>query len=242
VAPFIVALDVDGTLFDGRSVDPAAVAAIEAGAAGGHATVIVSGRPWRDLQQIIPDVLRFTSVAVCEHGALLVDVPAGTVHQLAPPVDPRVAEMIAAADGDEMVVYEATIGLPATARELAEAACARVGGCYVVGNKASIAIVPDGCDKGTGLTHAVEHLGMSDRRVIAVGDATNDLPMFAVADIAIAVANAEPALTAAGGIEVTEGAFGAGVAEALGRHLAAPTEAHRTRTTPSDSPPRTSYS
>ena len=66
-----------------------------------------------DLQEIIPDVLRSTSVAVCEHGAVLVEVATGTVHHLAEPVDPAVADMIAAADGDEMVVYEATIGLPA---------------------------------------------------------------------------------------------------------------------------------
>jgi hypothetical protein len=221
--PMIVALDVDGTLFDGHSVDPAAVVAIEAAVANGHVAVIVSGRPWRELQQIIPDVLRSTSIAVCEHGAVLVDVLEGSVHHLVAPVDPAVAAMIAAADGDEMgghdmVVYEATIGLPASARELAEAACARVGGCYVVANKASIAIVPNGCDKGTGLTQAIEHLGMSDRALMAIGDATNDLPMFAMADVAVAVANAEPALVATG-IELTRRAFGAGVAEALARHV-----------------------
>ena len=219
--PMIVALDVDGTLFDGQSVDPAAVEAIESAVADGHVAVIVSGRPWRDLQQIIPDVLRSTSVAVCEHGAVLVEVATGTVHNLAEPVDPEVVDMIAATDGDEMVVYEATIGLPASARELAEAACARVGGCYVVANKESIAIVPDGCDKGTGLARAIEQLDMSDRALMAIGDATNDLPMFAIADVAVAVANAEPAL-AATGIEVTRRAFGAGVAEALARHVLVP--------------------
>jgi len=221
VDPMIVALDVDGTLFDGQSVDPAAVEAIESAIADGHVAVIVSGRPWRDLQQIIPDVLRSTSVAVCEHGAVLVEVATGTVHHLADPVDPAVVDMIGAADGDEMVVYEATIGLPASARELAEAACARVGGCYVVANKESIAIVPDGCDKGTGLARAIEQLDMSDRALMAIGDATNDLPMFAIADVAVAVANAEPAL-AATGIEVTRRAFGAGVAEALARHVLVP--------------------
>ena len=222
-APMVVALDVDGTLFDGNSVDPAAVEAIEAAVADGHVVVIVSGRPWRDLQEIIPDVLRSTAVAVCEHGAVLVDVLDGSVHHLTAPVDPAVPAMIAADDGHGMVVYEATIGLPASARELAEAACTRVGGCYVVANKDSIAIVPTGCDKGTGLARAIEHLGLFDRAVMAIGDATNDLPMFARADVAVAVANAEPAL-AETGIEVTRRAFGAGVAEALARHVLAPTD------------------
>jgi hydroxymethylpyrimidine pyrophosphatase-like HAD family hydrolase len=238
----IVALDVDGTLYDGRRVDPAAVEAIEAAVAIGHVVVIVSGRPWRDLQRIIPDVLRSTSVAVCEHGAVLVDVASGAVRTLAEPVDPGVASIIAASDGRDMVLYEATIGLPASARDLAEDACAKVGGCYVVGNKGSIAIVPNGCDKGTGLRHAVDHLarsdpGMSAHRIMAIGDATNDLPMFAIADVAVAVANAEPAL-ADTGVEITRNAFGAGVAEAISRHLL--DGAQRTRTTPADSPPLTS--
>jgi hydroxymethylpyrimidine pyrophosphatase-like HAD family hydrolase len=223
MSPMLVALDVDGTLYDGSKVDPAAIAAIDDAVSTGHTVVIVSGRPWRDLQQIIPDVLRVSSAAVCEHGAVLVDLPSGTVHHLAQPVDPTVRDMIIAADGDgsgveHMVVYEATIGLPASARQLAESACARVGGCYVVANKDSIAIVPNGCDKGTGLARAIEQLGMSDRTLLAIGDATNDLPMFALADVAVAVANADPEL-AETGIEVTRRAFGAGVAEALARHL-----------------------
>ena len=221
--PMILAFDVDGTLYDGIGVDPTAVDAINAAVSGGHVVVIVSGRPWVDLQRIIPDVLEATSLAVCEHGALLVDVAGGDVHHLAQPVDPSLPAILAATDGQDMVVYQATIGLPASARDAAEAACAQVGGCYVVGNKNSIAIVPNGCDKGTGLRHALEHLeasyaGISDWPIFAIGDATNDLPMFALADVAVAVANAEPALVETG-IEVTRAAFGAGVAEALARHV-----------------------
>jgi hydroxymethylpyrimidine pyrophosphatase-like HAD family hydrolase len=224
----ILALDVDGTLYDGRGVDPAAVDAIEAAVASGNVVVIVSGRPWRDLRRIIPDVLRSTSVAVCEHGAALVDVATGEVRHLVAPVDPAVASMLAASDGADMVVYEATIGLPASSRERAEDACVRIGGCYVVGNKDSIAIVPNGCDKGTGLRSAVDHLaesdpGMSERVIVAIGDATNDLPMFAIADIAIAVANAVPSL-AGTGVEVMSMPFGAGVAEAFSRHVVVTTQ------------------
>src|SRR4051794_22089690 len=191
----IVALDVDGTLYDGTAVDAAAVEAIERAVATGNVVMIVSGRPWRDLRRIIPEVLRSTSVAVCEHGAVLVDVASGEVRALARPVDAAVASIIAESDGHDMVMYEATIALPASARDVAEDAYARVGGCDVVGNKNSIAIVPNGCDKGTGLRQAVDHLaasdpGVSEYAIMAIGDATNDLPMFALADVAVAVANA----------------------------------------------------
>ena len=58
-------------------------------------------------------------------------------------------DAIAAVDGREMVVYEATIGLPASAKALADEVCDRPGsGCYAVANKDSIAIVPAGYADG----------------------------------------------------------------------------------------------
>ena len=239
----IVALDVDGTLFDGHSVDPAATAAVHAAADDGHIVVIVTGRPWSDLATVIPDVLRRCAVAVCEHGALLVDVDTSEVSLLAPAVSEQVVQAVASQSPDSMVIGQATIGLPVAYTELAESVCAAPdSGCYVVANKDSIAIVPTGCDKGTGLSAAVAHLGLGTRRVIAVGDATNDLPMFARADVAVAVANAEAALTATG-IEVTDLPFGAGVAEALDpapAHHRELSSAQLTRTTSTVSPARTS--
>jgi hydroxymethylpyrimidine pyrophosphatase-like HAD family hydrolase len=218
--PMVVALDVDGTLFDGRTVDPRAVAVVRAARDAGHVMLIVTGRPWIDLKSIIPDVLLVCSAAVCEHGALLVEIDSEAVRPLAPPVADWVREAITAAAPESVVPFESTLGLPTTLREIADEVCGRPGsGCYVVANKDSIAVVPDGCDKGTGLMRAIQQLDLDGRRVIAIGDATNDLPMFARADIAVAVANAEPALIETG-IDVTESPFGGGVAEALTRHLA----------------------
>lgn len=215
----VVALDVDGTLFDGRSVDPRAVEAVRRARDAGHTVMIVTGRPWRDLPVIIPDVLAAATVAVCEHGALMVDVATERVTNLAPAVERWVRDAIADADAEELEVFEATLGLPASALALAEEVCDRPGsGCYVVTNKASIAIVPIGCDKGTGLERAISHLGLHGHRIIAIGDAVNDVPMFERADVPIAVANAEQALIDTG-VEVTDGEFGAGVAEALERYL-----------------------
>jgi hydroxymethylpyrimidine pyrophosphatase-like HAD family hydrolase len=215
----VVALDVDGTLFDGEAVDARAIGAVRSAVAHGHVIVIVTGRPWVDLATVIPEVLRLCTLAVCEHGALMVDVATASTTHLAAPVSESIRQALASATASPMVVGEATIGLPVGDLEIAESICAAPdSGCYVVVNKDSIAIVPLGCDKGTGLEAAVRHMGLERRRVMAVGDATNDLPMFARADIPVAVANAEPALTATG-VEVTSSAFGAGVAEAFERHL-----------------------
>jgi hydroxymethylpyrimidine pyrophosphatase-like HAD family hydrolase len=221
-APAIVALDVDGTLFDGAGVDDEATAAVEEAHRSGHVVMIVTGRPWRDLPVIVPGLLPSVTTAVCEHGALMVAVSSGEVTHLTPPVPDHVREALIAACLDSMVLYEATIGFDAVDRPIVEEICGRPGsGSYVVGNKDSIAVVPHGCDKGTGLRRAIEESGIDGHRVIAIGDATNDLPMFAIADVAVAVANADPALVAAG-IELTARPFGAGVAEALRRHLPLP--------------------
>jgi hypothetical protein len=88
----------------------------------------------------------------------------------------------------------------------------------VVRNKDSIALVPPGHDKGTGVRTALADLDASTLPVLAIGDAANDLPMFAVASVAVAVANADETVRAAG-IELTHAMFGDGVAEALRRHL-----------------------
>lgn len=215
----IIALDVDGTLFDGASVDEQATAAVEEAHRAGHVVMIVTGRPWRDLRSIVPGLLPSVSTAVCEHGALMVDVATGEVTHLVPAVPGHVREALIAARLPSMVLFEATIGFDAIDRATVEEVCAQPGsGSYVVGNKDSIAVVPVGCDKGTGLRRAIETSALDGHRIIAIGDATNDLPMFAIADVAVAVANAEPALVATG-IELASRPFGAGVAEALRLHL-----------------------
>ena len=89
----------------------------------------------------------------------------------------------------------------------------------LVVNKASVAVLPIGCDKGTGLRRAITALGLDGRALMAIGDAENDLPMFAIADVAVAVAGADAAVRAAGITRTTAG-WGAGVAEALRAQLA----------------------
>jgi hydroxymethylpyrimidine pyrophosphatase-like HAD family hydrolase len=54
--------------------------------------------------------------------------------------------------------------------------------------------------------------------IIAIGDATNDLPMFEIADHPCAVANADSNVLAAG-VPLLQHRGGAGVAEALRKHL-----------------------
>lgn len=62
---------------------------------------------------------------------------------------------------------------------------------------------PD-ADKGTALTRAAAEVGIDLAEVVAVGDATNDLPMFAVAGTAIAMGQAPERVQAAAHLVVDE--------------------------------------
>ena len=55
-------------------------------------------------------------------------------------------------------------------------------------------VMPPGATKGTGLQYALSELGYSPRNVLACGEAENDVSLFAVAELAIAIANAPDTL------------------------------------------------
>ena len=223
----VIALDVDGTLFDGVAVAPVATEAIRQAHADGHTIIIVTGRRWESLQSVIPAIVGMCDRVVCEEGGVLVNVASGELALLAEPVEPALIDALFAAGVPDLDIGHVVVGAPASWRAEVQSARDAVGSQrHLVLNKGSVALAPLGCDKGTGLRAALASLGLQQRRVIAIGDAANDLPMFAIAAIAVGVANADEAVRSAG-ITLTSGAVGLGVAEALHAHLPRSTSAGR---------------
>ena len=217
----VIAVDVDGTLYDGTSVHPDAVAALEEARAHGHVVLIVSGRPWRDLPDVAADVVDLAIGAVCEDGAVFVDLVEGTHRRFAPePPGGVVAELVRRGARD-VVPGEVAIGMPVEHLAVAQEVVAlHHGRLRLELNKNSVAIVPTGSDKGRGLRLALEVLGLTGTPVLAIGDASNDLPMFRAATAGVAVANADAAVLAAD-VPRAGRPFGEGVAEIVRAHLAA---------------------
>ncbi|MDP4552810.1 Cof-type HAD-IIB family hydrolase [Alkalihalobacillus macyae] len=58
----------------------------------------------------------------------------------------------------------------------------------------NLEIMTSGIDKGVALQTLCDHYGISERNAIAIGDNHNDIPMFLVAGIGIAMGNAAEAL------------------------------------------------
>lgn len=222
VEKMVIAVDVDGTLYDGVGVAEEAVAALRQAHADGHTLVIVTGRQWAELDYVVPDVLALTDCVICEEGGVLVNVVTGEVTLLAEPAEPELVAALEAAGVPNLDVGHVVIGAPTSSLDLVTEVRDRVGSSrHIVTNKGSIALAPAGCDKGRGLRAAMTALDVYERPIMAIGDAANDLPMFAIATIAIAVANADDAVRASG-VPLTTASFGSGVAEALHEHLLPP--------------------
>lgn len=219
----VIAVDVDGTLFDGVEVAPEAVDGLRHAHADGHAIIIVTGRRWEELGHVVPTVLELTDRVVCEEGGVLVNVRTGRLTLLAEPVEPQLVTGLQEAGVPGLDIGHVVVGAPTGS--LADVTRVRdeMGSLRaIITNKGSIALTPIGCDKASGLRAAVADLDLQHRPILAIGDAANDLPMFGIANIAVGVANADEAVRASG-VPVTTASAGLGVAEALRRFLPHPT-------------------
>jgi Cof subfamily protein (haloacid dehalogenase superfamily) len=78
--------------------------------------------------------------------------------------------------------------------------------------------LPIGVSKGDALTALMSREGIAAEEVLAIGDGENDLSMFAVAGMSVAMASAPP-LVRAGARDVTADCSADGVALALRKHV-----------------------
>lgn len=215
----VIALDVDGTLFDGVEVADVAIEALRAARADGHTLVIVTGRRWEELGNVVPEVLRLTDRVICEEGGVLVNVATCELTLLAAPVEAGLVDALQIAGVVDLDIGHVVVGAPTTSLAVVTDVRDRVGSQRrVITNKGSIALTPAGCDKGTGLRAAIADLHLEGAPILAIGDASNDIAMFDIATIAVGVANSDDAVRACG-VQLTKASFGLGVAEALRRHL-----------------------
>jgi hydroxymethylpyrimidine pyrophosphatase-like HAD family hydrolase len=215
----LIAVDVDGTLYDGAGVAPAAVDALRRCRDEGHLLVIVTGRRWESLPDVVPSVLELCHVVVSEEGGVLTDVSTGVSVLLADPLDSDLVQALRAAGIDRLDVGRVMVGAPIEFLDTVVDVHRRVGSARtVIINKGSVALAPVGCDKASGLRAAVATLDAGALPIVAIGDAANDLPMLRMATFPYGVANADDAVRGSR-VHLTTQAVGLGVAEALRRHL-----------------------
>lgn len=213
----VLATDFDGTIAHHGVVEPTTLAALRRVRAAGRHVVLVTGRELDELLAIFPAIDVFERV-VAENGALLYDPATGARRVLAEPPPERFVEelqrrnvpisvgrsIVATVEPHETTVLEVIrdLGLE----------------WHVIFNKGSVMALPSSINKAAGLKVVLEELGLSPEQVVGVGDAENDHAFLHLSGLAVAVANALPALMETADWTTTA-KYGAGVEELIARLL-----------------------
>ena len=210
----LLASDYDGTLANQGLVSPAIVEKLRALQATGRRIVLVTGREMKDLVLVFPEYKVFDYI-VAENGAVIHHPATGE------------EKLLGQSPGAEFVlelqrkgVHPLSVGKVIIAtwvpHEQAVLDVIKASGSeyQVIFNKGAVMILPPGINKATGLLALLRQLQLSPHNCVGVGDAENDSSLLQVAEAAVAVSNALPALKGMADW-VTPSGHGKGIAELI---------------------------
>ena len=185
-----LACDYDGTIAWDSCVSQRTIDALVDVKKSGRKLILVTGRELDDLIKVFPQLDLFDRV-VAENGALLYRPSTREERKLAerPPED-FIRELIHR--GAERVSVGRVIVATWRPHETTAVQVIRDFGLelQVIFNKGAVMILPSGINKATGLSAALQELGLSAHNVVGIGDAENDHAFLALCECAVAVDNA----------------------------------------------------
>jgi HAD superfamily hydrolase (TIGR01484 family) len=209
-----LATDYDGTLANHGQVDDATFEALERFRASGRRLVLVTGRVLDELREVCPRLDLFDRV-VAENGGVLYRPHDRSETVLANPPPQALVEALRARKVEPIGLGRVVIATWQPHDTFASDVVRELGLDYrVILNKRAVMLLPRGVDKASGLRRALDELGLDPRSSAAVGDAENDTAMLSACGLAVAVANALPAVKARAD-HVTQADHGAGVVELI---------------------------
>lgn len=190
----VLACDFDGTLATKGVCTDETVEALQQVAATGMRLVLVTGRTWEELIDVFDPRSLFEQIVV-ENGAVVIDSASGHEQLLAPRVPPALVAEFQRVGVTPLIVGRVLCSTDVSQDAKLTAAIARLGvDRMVVHNRDSAMVLPHGISKRTGIEAALRALGETPAATVAVGDGENDVALFAVAGVSVAVANAVDAL------------------------------------------------
>lgn len=180
--PILVALDLDGTLKPKNGqVGERVTHLISTLKKRGVLFALVTGRCLDEIHRLVDTNL--FDVLVAENGSIIVED--GSKRVLAPGwwLEKRrtLAQVV---HGCEEVI----ISLDAQQHSLAVSLAQAMGGA-VERNKDRVMVLPPQTNKATGLAAALHDLRVDPRRVVCAGDGENDLPLFRLCGVKVALKN-----------------------------------------------------
>ncbi|MEM7434245.1 MAG: HAD-IIB family hydrolase [Myxococcota bacterium] len=187
-----VAVDFDGTLTEAGRPSSNVLEALGEARSAGLSLVLVTGRVASDLLHVFPDVEAHFDAIVAENGAVV--RRSGVSRALTAPV-PFDLDAPLVAHGVHFDRGQVLLGCHSDSEELVFHELRRLElDCQLVRNRDALMVLPASVSKASGLSAALNELGLSRHSVVAVGDAENDLALLRACEVGVAVENAVSSL------------------------------------------------
>lgn len=191
----VFAFDYDGTLADNGRIPSSLLDKLKQLHLAGFALFLVTGRQYETI-----DVSHLTSIfsgIVWENGAVLQHIAADELYL---PFGQLERYLLDALE-EEQIPLEKGLAIASTWKAHEEAVwriLSKTGSdAAIIHNKGAVMILPSGTTKGTGLERLLELCGYSPRNLISFGDGENDISLFQISEVGIAVQDAVPSLKTA---------------------------------------------
>lgn len=212
-----LATDGDGTLMRGGRMAKATVRALERLRDAGVKLILTTGESPKDLASF-PHLDLFDRV-VAENGAALYRPSTQAERLLAVPPPAKLARALRRAGVKPVKTGRVIVSTVAAQERIVREVLRKFElGRQLIFNRKELMLLPSGVTKATGLAAALRELRLPPRRVVAVGDAENDLFLLDFCGLGVAVANAIPQLKGRAKF-VTEHGAGRGFVELADRLL-----------------------
>ena len=191
----VLALDYDGTIAQGDTIDQSVRRAIAHARAAGIVVLIVTGRILDELRRVAGD-LHFVDGVVAENGAVIHFPDSGHTSFLAPPIPAAFVKELQQRGVTYQVGRSLVDSHAGDGQRLLAAIQALEQPLVLLFNRSRVMTLPQGVSKATGLHTALDILRLSARNTLAIGDAENDHEMLRLAEVGVAVQWGSPALCA----------------------------------------------
>jgi len=213
-----LATDFDGTIAHDGVLDISVEKALLQLQEAGIHVILVTGRELRDLTALKIN-LRIFHLVVAENGAVLYDPQTESHQLLAPPPDPLLLGELRKLEVTPLSVGQCIIATLEPHEVAVLESIKNLGlELSITFNKGWVMILPPNINKASGLAAALQHMELNAEDVVGVGDAENDHAFLRQCGLAVAVANALPALKQSAHV-VTAGEAGQGVIELVDQML-----------------------
>lgn len=185
-----LACDYDGTIALHGQVHESTIAALQEVRKSGRKLVLVTGRELDDLLRVFHHIDLFDRV-VAENGALLYRPATGEEKLLAEAPPPDFSRELIRRGVERVSVGRVIVATWQPYETMALEVIRDLGlELQVIFNKGAVMVLPSGVNKATGLSTALQELGLSPHNVVGIGDAENDHAFLRLCECSVAVANA----------------------------------------------------